>query len=45
MGHGENYVMMSFRACVLHLILFGWLHQGGWGGHDMWHAWGRGGAL
>jgi hypothetical protein len=21
--------------------LLGWLNQGGWGGRDMWHAWGR----
>jgi hypothetical protein len=22
--------------------LSGWLNQGGWGGREMWHAWGRG---
>jgi hypothetical protein len=28
-------------ACILHRILLGWLNQGGWGGRNMWHAWGR----
>jgi hypothetical protein len=22
-GHGENYIMMNFTACILHLILLG----------------------
>jgi hypothetical protein len=37
--------MMNFIACILHSILLGWLNQGGWGGRDMWHAWGRGKVL
>jgi hypothetical protein len=40
--HVENCIMMKFAACILHWILLGWLNQGGWGGRDMWHAWGRG---
>jgi hypothetical protein len=40
--HRENFIMMNFTACILHRILLGWLNQGGWGGRDMWHAWGRG---
>jgi hypothetical protein len=38
----ENCITMNFTACILHRILLGWLNQGGWGGRDMWHAWGRG---
>jgi hypothetical protein len=38
---GENYIMMKFITCILHLILLGRLNQGGWGGRDMWHVWGR----
>jgi len=34
--------MMNFKACIIYLMLLGWLNQGGWGGRDMWHAWGRG---
>jgi hypothetical protein len=41
-GHGENCIMMNFAACILHRILLRWLNQRGWGGLDMWHAWGRG---
>jgi hypothetical protein len=39
---GENFIMMNFTACILHRILLGSLNQGGRGGLDMWHAWGRG---
>jgi hypothetical protein len=35
---GENCIMMNFTACILCLILFGLLNQGGYGGRDMWHA-------
>jgi hypothetical protein len=38
---GENFIMMNFIACMLHLILLGSLNQGGRGGWDMWHTWGR----
>jgi len=31
-----------FTACILQRILLGWLNYGGWGGRDMWNAWGRG---
>jgi hypothetical protein len=34
--------MMNFITCILHRILLGRLNQGGWGGQDMWHAWGMG---
>jgi hypothetical protein len=36
----ENCVLMNFIACILHRIMLGWWNQGGWGGRDMWHAWG-----
>jgi hypothetical protein len=40
MDRGENCIMMNFTACILHLILSGWLNErDGW---DMWHAWGSG---
>jgi hypothetical protein len=42
MDHEENFIMTNFTACNLDWILLGWLNQGGWGGLDMWHAWGRG---
>jgi hypothetical protein len=38
--HGQNYIMMNFITCILQLIFLWWLNQGGWGGLDMWHAWG-----
>jgi hypothetical protein len=38
---GENCTMMNFITCILHRILLRWLNQG-WGGLDMWHAWGKG---
>jgi hypothetical protein len=41
-GSWRNCIMMNFTACILHRILLGWLNQGGWGGRDMWHAWGSG---
>jgi hypothetical protein len=25
---GENSIMVNFTACILHLILLGWLNQG-----------------
>jgi len=43
--HGENCITMSFMACSLHLILSRSLYQGGRGGQNMWHTWGRGGAF
>jgi hypothetical protein len=27
MDRGENCIMMNFTACILHLILLGWLNQ------------------
>jgi hypothetical protein len=41
-GSWRNCIMMNFITCILHLNFLGWLGQGGWGGRDMWHAWGRG---
>jgi hypothetical protein len=38
----ENCTMMNFTACILHRIVPRWLIQGGWGGLDMWNAWGSG---
>jgi hypothetical protein len=32
---GENCVMISFTACILHLMLLRWLNKGGWGRRDM----------
>jgi hypothetical protein len=43
--NGENCIMMSFMTCILRRILLGWLNQGGLGGLDIWHAWGRGEVL
>jgi hypothetical protein len=34
-----------FVTCILRRILLGWSNQGGWGGLDMWHAWGTGDVL
>jgi hypothetical protein len=34
--------VISFMAYMFHLILLGWLNQGGWGDQAIWHAWGRG---
>jgi len=37
---GVNCIMMNLAACILHLMLLGWLNQGSQGGRDMWQAWG-----
>jgi hypothetical protein len=40
-GSWKNCIMMSFIACIFHLLSLGWLNQGKCGGRDMWQAWGR----